>query len=151
MPDKSNFDPSKVSIVEYKIIKGQINSPDQFVIENVKGHHLTNNLQLSFNLDDKLIKVDFTIDISSDSTGGNEDEANASFHLVYIFKIENLEELAKPIEDAMDLESNLANAVASITYSTSRGILLTRLQGTALQNFMLPIIDANQLLAVKWD
>jgi hypothetical protein len=44
------------------------------------------------------------------------------------------------------LHPSLGNALASITYSTSRGILMTRFQGTALSDFILPVINPNNLL-----
>jgi hypothetical protein len=44
------------------------------------------------------------------------------------------------------LDPDLGNALSAITYSTARGILLTRLQGTAFQDFILPIINPNNLL-----
>lgn len=146
MQHSQKFDASKVLIIDYKIIKGQVDSPSEFDIENIKGHRLTNNLQMSFNLNDKLIKADFTVDIITDSNETVEEEAKANFHFVYVFKIENLEDLSKQENEIVHLDPFLANAVASITYSTSRGILLTRLQGTALQKFILPVIDANKLL-----
>lgn len=70
---------------------------------------------------------------------------------MYLIKVDNLEELA-PLnknQAAVELHSTLANAVASISYSTSRGILLTRLQGTALQKFILPVIDPMSLLKAE--
>ncbi len=80
----------------------------------------------------------------------NRDEANGSFHLVFIYRIENFEELVTTGENnRLKLNSLLANALASVTYSTSRGILLTRLQGTVLQNFVLPVINPNSLLRNK--
>jgi hypothetical protein len=67
--------------------------------------------------------------------------------LVFIYQTENLKDLAKPDDNNLiKLDPGLANALSSVTYSTSRGILLTRLQGTALQNFVLPIINPNKLL-----
>jgi hypothetical protein len=70
--------------------------------------------------------------------------------LVYIYHVENLEELVKPAKNHLiDLNPALGNALSSITYSTSRGILLARVQGTALQNFVLPIINPNKLLNKK--
>ena len=48
--------------------------------------------------------------------------------------------------DSIELDPGLGNALSSITYSTARGVLLTRLQGTALQNFVLPVINPNKLL-----
>ncbi|HOJ67131.1 MAG TPA: hypothetical protein PLZ54_09185 [Paludibacteraceae bacterium] len=151
MSDSNNkFDPEKISIVEFKIVKGQVDVPEDFEIANVEAHHIDNSLQLGFNLEEKLVKADFTIDIKTKSKGQNTQEARGSFHLVFIYHVENLEELAKlDANNLIELNYTLANALSSVTYSTSRGILLTRLQGTALQNFILPIINPNKLLHNK--
>jgi hypothetical protein len=150
MQDKSVFDPEKITLIEFKMIKGQIDTPENFDNSKVIGHQLDNSLQLGFNLEDKLAKADFTISIKTDSKGENEDESTGNFHLIFIYRIENLEELAKPVKNkTLNLNPGLANALSSLTYSTSRGILLTRLQGTALQTFVLPIINPTKLLNSK--
>lgn len=150
MQDKNIFDPEKIALIEFKMIKGQVDTPENFDISKVVGHQLGNSLQLGFNLDDKLAKADFTISVKTDSKGENEVEATGNFHLIFIYRIENLEELATPKKNKrLNLHPGLANALSSVTYSTSRGILLTRLQGTALQKFALPIIYPNKLLQNK--
>jgi hypothetical protein len=147
MSDYQLFDPEKLSIIEFKFIKGQVDTPEDFIIDLVDGHQLENTLQLAFNLEEKLVKVDFTIEIRTESRGENAKEGTGSFHLVFIYRVENLEELAKPAKNNLiDLHPALGNSLSSITYSTARGILLTRLQGTALQNFILPVINPNKLL-----
>ena len=147
MQDKNVFDPEKIELIVFKIMKGQVDTSENFDISKVVRHELDNSLQLSFNLVDKLAKADFTVSVKTDSKGENESEATGSFHLIFIYRIENLEELAI-LEKNKRLRSNpgFANALSSVTYSTSRGIFLTRLQGTALQNFILPIINHNKLL-----
>lgn len=150
MQVKSVFDPEKVTLIDFKMIKGQVDTPENFDIIKVNGHTLDNSLQLGFNLDDKLAKADFTISVKTDSKGENETEATGNFHLIFIYRIDNMEELAKPEKNKrLNLDPALANALSSVTYSTSRGILLTRLQGTALQNFVLPIINPSKLLHNK--
>lgn len=147
MQDKNVFDPEKITLIEFKMIKGQVDTPENFDISKVVGHQLDNSLQLGFNLDDKLAKADFTVSVKTDSKGENESEATGNFHLIFIYRIENLEELVTSDRNQrLSLNPSLANALSSVTYSTSRGILLTRLQGTALQNFVLPIINPNKLL-----
>ena len=146
MSDKGIVDPEKLSLVDCKIIKGQVETPEDFSISKVEGHRLDHGLELGFNLDDKLVKVDYTIDIQTDSKGGNEVEATVSFHFAYVYKVENLENLVLSIEeDKKTLDPVLSSTLTSISYSTSRGILITRLQGTAFQNFILPIINPNNL------
>lgn len=148
MSDNNNiFDPEKISIVDFKMVKGQVDVPEEFDSATVAGHLLDNSLQLGFNLEEKLVKADFTIEIKTESQSKNAKEANGIFHLVFIYHVENLNDLAIPDDkNLIDLHPGLANALSSVTYSTSRGILLTRLQGTALQNFILPIINPNKLL-----
>ncbi|SDD69536.1 hypothetical protein [Niabella drilacis] len=147
MSDKHLFDPEKTVFLDFKMIKGQADTPENFDISKVLGYQLDNSLQLGFNLNDKLAKVDFFISVKTDSKGKNKNEASGIFHLVFIYQIENLEALAIPDKNKLlKINSGLANALSSVTYSTSRGILLTRLQGTAFQNFVLPIINPNKLL-----
>ncbi|MBK9270254.1 MAG: hypothetical protein IPM48_01540 [Saprospiraceae bacterium] len=150
MQDKNIFDPEKIALIDFKMIKGQVDTPENFDFSKVVGHKLDNSLQLSFNLDDKLAKADFTVSVKTDSKGKNEVEATGNYHLIFIYRIENLEELAtRKRNKRLNLHPGLANALSSVSYSTSRGILLTRLQGTALQNFVLPIINPNNLLHNK--
>lgn len=150
MQDKTIFDPEKVALVNFKMIKGQVDTPENFDPSKAAGYQLDHSLQLGFSLEDKLAKADFSVSIKTDSKGENETEASGNFHLVFIYKIENLEELAIPEKSKrLNLNPGLSNALSSVTYSTARGILLTRLQGTALQNFVLPIINPNKLLRHK--
>jgi hypothetical protein len=147
MQDNNMFDPKKISLVEFKMTKGVVETPQDFDTTKIVGHQLDNSLLLGFNLEDKLAKADFTVDIKTDTKGENSIEAMASFHLVFIYRVENLEELAIPHEqNILEINPGLANALSSVSYSTARGILLTRLQGTAFQNFFLPIINPNSLI-----
>jgi hypothetical protein len=147
MLDNQIFDPEKLSIIEFKFIKGQVETPEDFIDDNIIGYKLENSLQLAFNLEEKLIKTDFTLEIKTESKGNNSEESSGNFHLVFIYRAENLEDLVKTNKNnLLDLNPILSNALSSITYSTARGVLLTRLQGTAFQNFVLPIINPNKLL-----
>ena len=99
MPDKNIFDSEKLALVDFKMIKGQVDTPADFDLGKVVGHQLDNELQLGFNLEDKLAKADFTINIQTDSKGVNKREATGNFHLLFIYRIENLEELATPAKN----------------------------------------------------
>jgi hypothetical protein len=145
----NKFNPEKLTILEYKILKGQIDAPEDFTIENVEGHDIENSFDLGFDLENKLVRTELDVKITTKSKVSVSTEAKGHFTLVFIFEVENLNELAVLNEDNLiDLDPNLANALASVTYSTARGILLTRFQGTALQNFILPLVSPNKLLKV---
>lgn len=139
--------PKKIEIVDFKIIKGQINSPFDFEIEKVVGHTFNVDFELGFNLEDKLVKADFSVNVETKSNADKIEEGVGNFSFVYIFYVDNIEELTNVESDeTITIHPALGNALASITYSTSRGILMTRFQGTVLSDFILPVIDPNSLL-----
>lgn len=139
--------PEKIEIVNFKIIKGQINSPFDFEEDKVKGHTFNVDFELGFNIPDKLIKAEFSVNVETKSEKEDNEEATGAFSFAYVFYVDNIAELTKVEEDnTVTLSPALGNALASITYSTSRGILMTRFQGTALNNFILPVINPNKLL-----
>lgn len=139
--------PKKIEIVDFKIIKGQINSPFNFNEENVEGHTFNVDFELGFNLEDKLIKADFSVNVETKSNNEDIEEAIGNFSFVYIYYVDNIEELTTlEADETITVHPALGNALASITYSTSRGILMTRFQGTVLSDFILPVIDPNSLL-----
>ncbi|MGZ5244089.1 MAG: hypothetical protein ACXWEY_05020 [Bacteroidia bacterium] len=149
MPVKNKFVPEKLSIIEFRILKTELHAPEQFNVTGVESFVIENKLELAFNLDEKLIKAEYSIEIKSKSDKENPEEATGNFLLVFIYMVENLNELAKADKNKnIILDSELANTIAAITYSTTRGVLLTRLQGTALQHFILPVINTNTLLQV---
>lgn len=139
------LDAEKISIVEFKIIKGQIESPFDFDLDIVEGHDFKVNFNLSFNIESKLAKTDFEISITTKSIEKQE-EVNGFFHFIFVYKVENLEILTLVKNKEIQVDENLGSTLAAITYSTVRGILMTRFQGTALDDFILPIINSNKLV-----
>ena len=138
-------------IREFKLTKGNIDCPDEFEIQNIDSFNYDVNLSTGFNLEEKLIRADFAVNVSTISKEKTP-EATGSFHFVFMYYYEELVDHTTLKEDSsVGCNPYLANAIASITYSTSRGILLSRFQGTAMQNFILPVVDPNTLLVSKKD
>lgn len=132
---------------EFRLVKGQIDSPFDFKIGEIKSFDFKVDFNTSFNLEEGLIKADFEIEVKTISQIPVA-EAFCNYHLVFLFYLENLNEHAVLLEDGtVDWNPFLANAVASISYSTSRGILIARFQGTVMKDFILPVVDPNAL----WD
>lgn len=147
MQDKNVFDPEKINLIDFKMLKGQVDAPENFEITHISGHHLDHSFQVAFDMEGKLAKADFIVKLHTESGGRNKSEATGNFHFIFIYRIDNLDLLAHfEQNNKLVLNPVLPNVLASVSYSTSRGILLTRLQGTALQNFILPIINPDKLL-----
>ena len=149
--NKDLFEPEKISINKIKFVKRQVDDPVNFDVSHIDRYLLENSLEYGFNLEDKLLKADYHVKIKTESNGNNAQEAEGIFHFVYIYQVENLDELARVNEkNLIELEDSLANALSSITSSTSRGILFTAVQGTSLQNFVLPVIQPNDLMKLDF-
>lgn len=96
------------------------------------------------------ILVEIVTDDSAEPVG-----SGGTFALAFGFFIENLAELLIPVPATANESPSLEGQVprpqllvllTSIAYSTARGVLWTRLAGTALEGFTLPIVDMNQFL-----
>jgi hypothetical protein len=146
MPENKLLQPEKIHLLDFKLIKGQIDSPFDFIPDHVEYFDYNVDFKTSFNFNEKLVKTDFTIHTKTKSKEKVE-EANSFYHFVYIFRVDNLDELAlKDDAGTLKINSSLGNALASITYSTSRGVLMSRFQGTVFKDFILPVTDPNSLL-----
>lgn len=113
----------------------------------IQGHPVQVDFDTGYNLSDNLVKADLLFSVETESSQEQE-EASGCFKLSFIFYVSNLDELVVSLPETGSLQINpsLGNAIASISYSTSRGILMTRFNGTALSNFILPVINPNDLL-----
>ncbi len=145
----ANVIPDKIHLVGFRIIHAEMKSPFEFDIYEIGSFENDVKFDMFFNLEDAMVKADFDVTIKTLSKENtNSDEATAEFSFVYIFHVENFSDLAKVMDDdSLDIHVGLSTALASIVYSTSRGVLMTRFQGTALADFILPIIDPQKLIS----
>lgn len=149
MSDPKLLNPDLIHLLEFRLIRGQIDSPFDFKMNEIEDYDLSVEFEMGFNHEEKLVRSDFSFNVATKSSEKSTEEAKASYQFAFIFNVENLEELVTKEEDGLRINSNLGNAIASITYSTSRGILLSRFMGTVMQDFMLPVISPNELLKPK--
>lgn len=142
------FTAEKLHFLSFQIRNGAINSPLVFDSEYVESHSFQVGFDLDFDKEENTVKADLLINVSTVSNGKNEEEASGSFHIMAFYHIENLEQLISG-DDSQELNVDraMASNLAAITFSTARGIIYTRFQGTALRNFILPIVDPQDLLS----
>ncbi len=143
--EAKRIQPEKITLREFRLVKGLIDSPFDFKVSEIKSFDFKVDFKTGFNLEEDLIKADFIINVSTIS---NEPvtEATCVYHFVFLFHVVSLSEHTSLAQDqSVDWNPYLANAIASITYSTSRGILISRFQGTVMKDFILPVVDPNSL------
>jgi hypothetical protein len=130
---------------------------DEIVINNAA---IENNTELSFlekdkyyfeinynfsagiNPSQKKVRVIINCNISTFLNSNEKIDINGKFEIAYFFSVENLLNTGEEIE----INSDLASSLANIAYSTSRGIIYTRCQGTILQKLILPVTSTKRLV-----
>jgi hypothetical protein len=136
--------PDQINIVDFTIQTASLKSDFELKDSDIDKHSLNIGYDTQFNLAEKLIKAVIKVEVAAISDG--EEVGHGHFELVFIYHVENLDDLAKNENDKLIVNGGLSSSLASITYSTTRGILMTRFQGTVLRNFILPVINPNNLL-----
>ncbi len=149
---KSKLNPDLLHLADVKIVKAQIDSPLELYENLPSTWSLHLDFDASFNLENNLVKTELLIEskTKTDKKGEKNQEAEGIFQIAFFFLVENLKELTSLSEDNLLIVDNgLLNALASISYSTARGILLTRYKGTAFNDFILPVIKPDDLYKNK--
>lgn len=141
------IDPNKILITSIKTLKGNINSTDEESEIAIKQYQIECTSETAVNIDEKLIRVLFKIDIFILNEKGKKTETNASYTNEFIFQIDNLDELTKLLENGIvEIDVELSKTLLSLAFSTSRGMIFSRTQGTILNGIILPVVNPNDLL-----
>lgn len=144
---KSVFKADKLSIVDFRIIKGEIDVDFSFSEKLIKNFQTDMTFDVTFDAENNSLKADMGFTIVTNSDGKAEREAEAKFKFVYIYELENFGDLVEVKNGKIAIiNEHLMPSVAAISFSTSRGILMTRLQGTAMKDYILPIINPDDLI-----
>ncbi len=99
------------------------------------------------------MRIIFSCEIETFTEENNPINVSGNFDVAFYFLGNNLDKLTTTNDDqGLTINGDLITALANISYSTSRGIIYTRCQGTILKNFMLPILPNEELQALLyWD
>lgn len=141
------FDINKVRIDDILITNVLIENPDN-LSELVREHHefdLSYGFDPALNVGQKKVRLIFNSDIEVFGSSRNRIGVSAKFTIVFIFSVDNLDELVFRQGDLADADPDLMTALASITYSTSRGIIYTKSQGTIIEKFIFPTVSNTKL------
>lgn len=137
------FDINKVRIEDILITNASIENQDNLSgLE--KGQHqfdLTYGFDPALNVEQKRVRFIFNCEIKVLDNNRNSLGVSAKFAIAFIFVVDNLDELVIKKEEMSDIDGDLMIALANITYSTSRGIIYTRCQGTIIKKIIFPIIS----------
>lgn len=139
---------SSIDMVEIKIVGGRLESNEEFDERKVAAFASDCSLRFFTGAEGDTLRGELKIWVETESDP-LQVEAQGYFHLDFMFVIQDLQNWL-PIDPngERSIAPTLQNAIAAVSYSTARGMLISRFQGTVFQRFILPVIDPADLIDV---
>lgn len=144
----SKIIPEKIVILQVKLFRTNLDLTDTFLSNpvNVENFKVNFGHNTEFDFESKSVRIRLEIILE----GIDEKEAligiKAEYGVVFIFYIDNFEDFIHEAEGRKEVDSILGITLLSMAYSTSRGIVLQRTQGTYFDGIILPVVDPKELL-----
>lgn len=141
-------DPDKIQIIGIKLLSSKYETSQEF-LKNPQPPAMT-NVQIGHSPGVDLPNNVYVLKLEFILTGLNDTEEEigltASYSIHFAFKVENLNELVTQKDQEANIHKGLATTIISIAFSTARGIILERTQGTFFNGSILPIIRPTELI-----
>lgn len=138
-----------IHLLKVRTIAGFINQSDDIDEDDISGFESNFSFSTAYSIESKRIKN--ILEVKIQAIGKEKKiELEAGYTLEFVFKIDNFEDLSKIQDDGtVKISVHLAATLAGICYSTLRGIVLEKTQGTLLSTVILPVINPYSLLTNK--
>lgn len=149
MKEGRTIQPDMIHLVRLQTLKETINNEVGTRENPVKEFDLNFTVCLGVNAKDKVIGFEFSTDVQAFGPNGEKLNLAASFTHEIVFVIDNLDEFTDSVEGGTkpEVDWQMMQTLIGIAYSTLRGIVYVRTQGTPLKGILLPVIDAKKLLS----
>jgi len=138
---------SKIAIQRIKLYKTNLNLSEEFLNNPYKpaSYEVAFGHQSAVDFEKKSIR--FRLETILDGVNSKKERMglHAEYGIEFHFTVENFEKFIVVKEGNKKVDSNLGVTLLSIVFSTSRGIILDRTQGTYLDGLILPVIDPKEL------
>lgn len=141
----------KIHITNIRTVRGNIESPSDFDMEEINGHRFEFDLKTALKKESKLLGLKLQVDIIAQNEANEDLPAKGSYTHEMVFLIENLDDFIDTEKGVDLIDPSLGSTLVSIIYSTVRGIIYSRTQGTSLDAVVLPVVAPLKLMGIEKD
>ena len=141
--------PDKIHLVDLKVFKSNLETTDEFLNNPVKpvGFKLGFSQRTGFDFNNNYVRVGINILLQGMKSENEIIGVKAEYGFDFKYFVDNLKDfIINGNDEKKTVSGKLGVTLISIAYSTVRGIVLERTQGTYLNGIILPIIDPRELL-----
>lgn len=153
MKDDRKIEPEKIHLLSVRTLKGSIDSKEGSDPNEIQGHSFEFELGRGFDLDKSLIGLELKVDIEAMGKSDQPLAITGSYTHETVFRIDNLDDFVDGAENTEDISVDLLlmATLVGIAYSTIRGIIFSRTQGTSLGTVILPVVDPKKVMGMAMD
>lgn len=143
------IDSEKLHLLSVKVFKARLDTTEQFRDNPQKTdkYVIDTASDTVFSFKDKLCRFRFFFKFTAIDNENNPLGIEAEYGLEYHYFIDNINDfLIHKNENEVSIDSQLGIVLCSISYSTSRGIILEKLHGTYFEGAILPVVSPVKIL-----
>lgn len=143
----SKIKPELISIFKVQVFKSVIETSQECLDNPIKpGNFRVGFSQNSaFNIELKSVRIRLEIVLEGIDQEEKPIGVRGNFGIEFHIHVDNFEDFIKEDEGVNKINNLLLGTLLSIAYSTARGIVFDRTQGTHLNGVILPVIDPKEL------
>ena len=147
---QSKLIPEKIHLTNVHIFKASLETSKGFLDSPVKVQSFSVDVghEIAHNFDDGKSRIRLFITVDGLDTGkGHPIGLKVDYGIEFHFHIENFQDFIHSTEsEGTKIALELGATLLGLAFSTSRGIVLERTQGTYFEGVILPVIDPIKML-----
>lgn len=147
-PDRK-IDADKIHVLDIKTLAGNIECKSQEDVKKIEAHQFEFELSYGLAVKDNIIGFKLVVDIVAIDKRRQPLSIEGSYTHEMIFKVDNLDDFIEKTDKGDMIDAGLGSTLVSIIYSTVRGIIYNRTQGTSLGVVILPVVAPLRLMGLE--
>lgn len=140
--------PELIHITSMNVYKASVSTSNEYLNEPKKFENIGVEYaqDTAFNFDDSAIRIRLEVKLDAVDEKNNSLGLSADYGIEFHFEVENFKDFVSEEKDTNKVSGLLGSTLMGIAYSTARGIVFDRTQGTFFKGIILPVIDPKGLV-----
>ncbi len=147
--NNTSIDIDKLSLLKITVFKAHLEASEAFrdAPKSINEFAVETATDSAFNFKEKLCRFRLFLKFAAQDKEMQALGLDAEYGIEFHYHIANLNDyLIHKEGNEVEVDSKLGITLCGVSYSTARGIILERMQGTWFDGVILPIVDASQII-----
>lgn len=143
----STIKPELIHVTSMNVYKASVNTSDVFLDNPVPFENISvaYGQESAYNVEEKGVRIRLEVKLGIQDDNDNPLGLEAEYGIEFHFKVENFEDFIVEEDEKVEVKGILSGTLLGIAYSTARGIIFDRTQGTHFKGVILPVIDPKKI------